>query len=112
MSTLDNIQMAYEILKKAGNLDAQNAIIELREDNVRLREEIQILKQKIGELEEELRIKRQIEFDGVVYWLKDAEKREGPYCHICYEKDRKLIHVSESTRSFFCKVCNTGFDKT
>ena len=112
MGTLENIQIAYDILKKAGNLEAQNAIMELREENVRLREEIQVLKEKISQLEEELRIKGQIEYDGVVYWLKEGDKTQGPFYHICFEKDKKLIHLEESTGSFFCKVCESGFNKT
>ncbi len=111
MSTLDNIQIIYEVLKKAGNIDAQKALTDLKEQNLKLREENLAFKEQIKELEEKLKIKEQLEFDGRMYWLKNGDTKEGPYCHLCYERDNKLIHLLDASDGFYkCSACDVLYD--
>ena len=112
MGTLDKIQIIYEVLKKAGNIDAQKALLYLKEGNLKTQDENLDLKDRIRKLEEELKVKGEMEFDGIVYWLKDGDTKKGPYCRICYERDGKVIHIENQGTIYYCKVCKNGFSKT
>lgn len=106
MSTLDNMQIIYEVLKKAGNINAQKALMDLKEENLQIREENLALKEQIIKLEEELKIKEQLEFDGSMYWLKDGDTKEGPYCQIIYETVGKSIHLEKTSKGQYrCSFC-------
>jgi len=63
MSTLDNIQIIQEVLKKAITIDAraEKALMDLKEENLKIRKENLALKDRIKALEEELRIKEPME---------------------------------------------------
>jgi hypothetical protein len=63
MKTLDNIQIIQEVLKKAITIDAraEKALMDLKEENLKIRKENLALKHRIKALEEELRIKEPLE---------------------------------------------------
>lgn len=68
--------------------------------------------QKIGELEKALALKINIKYVAPYYWLGEDEKKEGPFCQHCYDKDLKLVRLIEKKTtggSFHCKICSSWY---
>jgi len=115
MGMLPNYKEIIELIKKGSTLEAQEKIIELREIALNLQDENFDLKQKINELEKSLEIKDRLEWDGVIYWLKNesAEQRDGPYCQRCYDVEKKLVRLQqaqlERTKYWVCLECEKNY---
>jgi len=111
MSFVDNAKEIYEIIKKAANLDLQEKMVNLREEAVALQEENVALKTKVSELEEKLYIKENIDFRNGVYWLKEGDEENGPFCQKCYDSDGKLIRLQDQGHSgqWYCKTCGEDY---
>jgi len=77
--------------------------MEIQEENVELKE-------KISRLEEEL--KDRLVFEKGVYYLKEDDTKEGPYCQRCYDKDTKLVRLQDDGDHWFCYGCSHGYPKT
>lgn len=71
---------------------------------------------KIRILEDKLKSRKSLSFDGKLYWQVDDET---PFCAVCYERDEKHHHLTYSeaggfysSASYYCNVCtNTYFPK-
>jgi hypothetical protein len=50
-------------------------------------------------------------FEESVYWKHRNSKRDGPYCPVCYDNEKKSIHLNPgATRGTFgCGVCQNSF---
>jgi hypothetical protein len=107
-----------ELVKKGATIEAQERIMELREEAVRLKEENIKLKKRIADLNFQLEIKKNLEYEHQVYWIKKGNgTRDGPYCPLCYDKDRMLIrlilitHVAYEDPHYSCGYCNSYYRK-
>ena len=66
---------------------------------------------RVRELEGELALKGKLTFKSGVYFM---EADEVPFCQVCYERDKKLIHLegpfrSDGSERYDCKVCKLHF---
>lgn len=66
----------------------------------------------IFSLESQLKEQRSVKFDGTLYY---AEGDNTPFCPVCYEGSKKLIHLThyDGTRDCeaydLCKTCNQTY---
>lgn len=74
-------------------------------------EENATLKAQLSEVADILDLSECMVFDGHMYWLEDDEKREGPYCQVCYDRDAELVRLSEHNRHWECRSCNNLYMK-
>lgn len=100
-----------ELMKKGATVEAQEKIMVLREGAIELQEENLGLRERVKALEEALRIKGQLSFDGSVYWLEDDNKKDGPFCQHCYDTDKKLVRLQDWGDSWLCFACKTRPEK-
>jgi hypothetical protein len=107
-------QDIVELIKKGATLEAQEKIMELREAAIELQEENQKLRAQIQDLEKQLTVKAQVEYEKPYYWSTQGEKKDGPYCQVCYDKDQKLIRLQDRNRGVWhCHSCGkTFYDST
>jgi ketosteroid isomerase-like protein len=84
-----------ELIKRGATIEYQEKIMALREAVIELQEENQDLRKKVRELEEDLAIKGNLKFEVPYYWLEKEGKKDGPYCQVCYDKERKLIRLQQ-----------------
>ena len=103
---LKDVVTAAERLKDA-DLKQRAAAVQvecaaLAEENARLREER-------NELREQLRLRAVMEYDENVYWMRDGDKRVGPYCPKCWDGDSKTARMEERSDDHYrrCRVCPT-----
>jgi hypothetical protein len=84
-----------ELIKKGATVEAQEKIMELRETALSLQEENFSFRERIKSLEDELKLKQQLKFDKVKYWLIDGETKNGPFCQRCYDVEKKLVRLQD-----------------
>jgi hypothetical protein len=101
-------------------LEAKEKIMALREAVMALQEENLWLKEKLKEFEVAHDVAESIYFDRGLYWLKKTPghgtegsgPREGPYCQVCYDRDRKLVrlqHPNSPQPGWYCGACRNHF---
>ncbi|MDO9559856.1 MAG: hypothetical protein Q7I89_09270 [Syntrophales bacterium] len=100
-----------ELLKKGATVEAQEQIMALREGALLLQEENFGLREKVKNLEESLRIKGQLTFDGSSYWLYDGSKADGPFCQHCYDTSGKLVRLQDWGERWSCFACKNYPEK-
>ena len=100
-----------ELLKKGATVEAQEKIMALREGALELQEENFGLREKVKTLEDSLRVKGQLSFDGASYWLAEENKTDGPFCQQCYDTNGKLVRLQDWGDTWTCFACKTYPDK-
>jgi len=110
--TLPRYKDIVDLIKQGNTAEAQKQILALREAALELQEENAELKEKVRRLEEELKIKGRLVFEKGVYYLKEDETKEGPFCQRCYDKDTKLVRLQDDGDHWFCYGCSHGYPKT
>lgn len=61
-------------------------------------------------LQEQLRLKAQLQWEKPYYWLLDGEKKDGPYCQHCYDKSQELIRLQGNGEGYWeGKVCKNNY---
>jgi len=109
MGIIDNVKDIAELVKKYNNLELSQKIIDLRDEIFELKEDNLKLKEKIKALEEEKKISEKMVFESPFYWLKDGEKKDGPYCQKCFDDNKKLIRLQDHKNGhWYCLVCKNG----
>lgn len=103
---LPSYKEIVDLIKKGATFEAQEQIMALREAAIELQEDNLALRDKVKALEEQLRIKSQIQFDGSVYWLADGDARTGPYCQRCYDVEQRLVRLQDWDEDVWvCHAC-------
>jgi hypothetical protein len=109
-----------ELMESGLTLEAKEKIMALREAVMTLQEENLWLKEKLKEFELQHDVTQNIFFDRGLYWLRkppgngshEAAAREGPFCQVCYDRDRKLVrlqHLHASHGGWYCGACRNSF---
>ena len=81
--------------------DAKMSIAEVREL-------LQKKEEEIKELNSKWNIYQKLKYVAPYYWLIEDEKKDGPYCQLCYDKERSLIRLQEVwPGSWTCNCCKS-----
>ena len=99
-----------DLIKKGATVQAQEKIMELREAVLALKEENARQSERIRDLEDKLKIKEQIIFEGGVYWLVGEKGKDGPFCQPCYDTKNKLVRLHKDKDGWWCYICKTYFE--
>jgi len=98
-----------DLIKKGATVEAQEKIMELREAVIALKEENVRQSERIRDLEDKIKIKGQIIFEGGVYWLVEEKGKDGPYCQTCYDTKEMLVRLQKKENGWVCRSCKTYF---
>ncbi|MBP3546648.1 MAG: hypothetical protein J6K16_05925 [Alphaproteobacteria bacterium] len=104
MDILDNVKDVYALIKKLGNQELVEKMLDLKDQIFELREENRNLKEKLSEQES-----YDMYFEDNMYW--DANKKDGPYCSKCWDDNKKAIHLHKYNGIYYCPVCNNNVSK-
>ncbi|TSC94398.1 MAG: Uncharacterized protein CEN87_519 [Parcubacteria group bacterium Licking1014_1] len=108
-----NIKDLYGVLKEAGKIEEYQKILDLIDDSLRLREEIEQVKKENSILKEKITIQEDLDFKRVAYYKKS--NGDGPYCQACWDRDKKLIRIlsiNEHHNFYNCNVCKNTVNLT
>lgn len=111
MAMLPNYKDIVDLVKKGSTIEAQEKIMELREGALALQEENIRLREQVKELEEIINKKQNVIWNPPFYWIKDGDKKDGPYCSQCYDKNSLLIRLQDKKNGIWtCPTCHNHFD--
>jgi hypothetical protein len=113
---IPNYQEILDLLKNGLTLEAREKILELREAALRLQEENLALKEKLKQSQKDSAASPEMHFEKGAYWVRtptqDGTNLLGPYCQVCYDRDKKTVrlHLASSPGAgWYCAVCRNHF---
>ena len=108
--SLPDTKTIIDLVKTGMTIEAQEKIMELRETAVALKAENTDLKEALAELQKKLDLKGRIEWTPPFYFLRDGEKKDGPYCQHCYDKNGEMIRLQFfNNGKWVCLSCKNPF---
>lgn len=64
----------------------------------------------IRALTEQLSVKAKLLWESPYYWQIDGDKKQGPYCQQCYDKDSVLVRLQGGGEGYWeCKTCKNNY---
>lgn len=113
MNLIETVKAIANITKKIGDIELNSKIIDLQSDVLELLEENHRLRQEIANNENEDKIENSLFVKGHFYYRKNNELEDGPFCTACWDNNKKLIrcHISESfggVKMADCPVCKNA----
>lgn len=110
MSILDNAKTVADLVKKYNDMELYQKILDLRDEILTLKEENLKLREKITQLEAEAETQQNVIYEAPFYWIRQDDKRDGPFCQKCYDSTGKLIRLQPGADDYWnCYVCHGGF---
>lgn len=98
MSILDNAKQVAKAVEEIHNLELYQRVLNLHADIIELVEENNRLRSEIAEIKKKAEIKGKMqhamETDLIYYLVDENGKRDGPYCPTCWDIDGKLVRLS------------------
>jgi hypothetical protein len=90
MGILDNAKDVAALVKKMGNIELYQKIVDLQSEIVALSTENLELQEEKKQLKEQLEVKNKMSFKEP-FWY--AEGDEVPHCPNCWESEKKAVHL-------------------
>jgi regulator of replication initiation timing len=116
MSILDNAKQVAKAVEEIHNLELYQRVLGLHSDIIELVEENNKLRQENEELKTKQKIRgklRTVNNPDQVYYLynEQGQQEDGPFCTICWDVDQKLVrpfaYNGESGRGHICEYCRS-----
>lgn len=98
-----------EFFAQGRHEEARRLLMELQSRHIALNDQINSLKAQVREFEDVLFLSRCLHFDGRFYWVKIADREQGPFCPQCRDRDGSLIRLGEGAESLLCPYCGEGY---
>lgn len=113
MGIYDVAKDALSIAQKADNIDLYQKILEIQALALDLQYDNSKLIEEIKKLKRDEEIDSKLIFKNNSYYMKDNEKEDGPFCSMCWDKDRKLVRMHKDDSypyyRWICPVDNSSF---
>ena len=62
-------------------------------------------------LEETRRTRKNVVGESPWYWHMDGEKKDGPFCQQCYDKEPELMRLQDCRNCYWvCLSCKKSYD--
>jgi endogenous inhibitor of DNA gyrase (YacG/DUF329 family) len=109
MSIFDTFKSIIKVLQDAGKIELVQQILEIQQELLDMQKKISDLESKNKECEEKLRIKENLIYENNAYWINKENKKDGPFCSRCWDKDMRLIrlHTCPNPTARICPACKT-----
>lgn len=79
----------------------QQTMFSLQNDQLKLIDENSDLRAKVSSLESRIKLEKNLEFDGKCYWSNETESKDGPFCALCWDVEKRLVRKPKT----FCPQC-------
>jgi len=114
ITSLIKVDKLIDLVKKGMTLEAQEEIMNYRQAILSLDEENHELRRKLRELEDTLRLKRNMHFRDYAYFRieEDDDKIDGPFCQRCFDVDGKCVRLVAAGNPKYrtCPECKNHFN--
>ena len=93
--------------------DVTKALADAHQEISKNQQRIRDDAERIRGLEEQVNLKEKLSYVSPYYLLIKDDKKDGPYCQVCYDDKKKLIRLQEGIKDnqglWDCNVCNKNF---
>ena len=93
MGLVENFKQVVEVVQKIDNVGLYRQILSLQSDALNLMQENMSLRDEVRVLKEKLTIRGEITFESNAYWLDREGKRAGPFCSACQDTKEQLVRL-------------------
>lgn len=122
MAIFDQLKSVAGVLQEAGKIPQYQQILKVQEKLLEMMNHIFALENENRGLKQQIKIKEELVFEDNVYWMNSGDKKKGPFCKVCYEKENKMITLDIGSFGFgaprnlnyfqyHCLVCKNYFKK-
>jgi hypothetical protein len=106
VGVIENMKDVAELVKKFGDIELNRRILTLENEVLDLSREKRRAEEKIEELQQTLKIKKELIFKDNQYYLRQDDQEVGPYCSLCWDRDNTLIRkVEHHLYGLSCPAC-------
>ncbi|MFA6551915.1 MAG: hypothetical protein WCT19_00245 [Candidatus Paceibacterota bacterium] len=107
MAIFDELKSVGKVLQEAGKIPQYQQILEVQEKLLEMQNRISELDKENKDLKEKLKIQESLNFESNAYWIKNGERKDGPFCSCCWDDDRKTIRMQPtySHAYYSCPKC-------
>lgn len=112
-SIIDEIKKVAEIAQQAKNIPLYEKILDVQAKLLEMQEHILKLETENKELKEKLKVSKNVVYEDNAYWVAENDKKDGPFCSHCYDKDKTLIRMPDRTKTnayTTCPECKNTFN--
>lgn len=109
MGLYNNLKEVAEVVQKADNIDLYRKILDIQKESLDLLDENRQLKDEVYKLRKKLDIENNVVYLQDAYYVNKHGDFDGPYCRVCWDKEKKLIRMSIGNYIYgeaACMVCN------
>ncbi len=104
-------KQVHELYEQGDMESGRQLLRDLQEKYLEQSDENTLLKTQLQEYEDILYLAKNLEFDGLSYWLITNSIRQGPFCQHCFEKDGLLIRLHEGGQRWECLSCGSEYER-
>lgn len=101
MGILDTAKEAVQLVQKIDNVELYKTILDLQSDALKVMEDNAELREQNKALEEAFKIKDTLVFENNAYFTVHEEKKAGPYCTYCWDKERQLVCLHKDEKNWW-----------
>lgn len=114
MGILDEIKSVAKTIRQIDNIELYQKVLNLQSEIMELLEENSKLKRELGLLKDKFKIKESLKFEHDAYWIEEAgTAKDGPFCSNCWDTHQSLVNMISSFNPEFahCPNCKTEIRK-
>ena len=88
--------------------ESENASVDTQEKKET--QEVADLEAENKKLKEEIAIREDLEYSDNCYWMQKGEKKDGPFCSRCWDKEKLLIRMHPMGNKAYsrCPSCDNS----
>lgn len=90
MGVVENMKDVADLIKKIGDIELNRKILNLENEVLHLSREKRRMEEKVEELENTLKLRKELYFFEPFHWAKGDTT---PYCPSCWESKTAPVHV-------------------
>ena len=110
MAIFNELKSIAKVLQEAGKIEQYKQILEILEKLLEMQKRIADLEDQNKELEEKLKVKDSLTYKNNAYWMVKKDKKDGPFCSRCWDKNKDLIRMHPAADTVYadCPECNNS----
>jgi hypothetical protein len=107
VSWYDALKDAAKLAQQSDNVELMRVLLDAQNEAMKQQDEIQELKERVRELEDQLEFEGALHFRENAYWSTDQEGQEdGPFCSRCWDKDGVAVRLhAHKSGALICPEC-------
>lgn len=115
MGWYDVAKDAISVAQKAGDIDLYKKLLDLEHDMQDMQHENDELREQLKDLHDSMDLENEMEVseDKKLFYRNHQGEMAGPYCPVCWQKDKRLSYLQHGGYKgidLVCPICSYKID--